>query len=58
MESITLDHISRPYKKKTALLNRRMIFGFESFAALTLALSFGRGNKTLSSLLLGEKGWG
>jgi hypothetical protein len=35
-----------------------MMFGFESFAALTLALSLGRGNKTLSSLLPREKGWG
>ncbi|ATS19387.1 hypothetical protein BRW62_12330 [Parathermosynechococcus lividus PCC 6715] len=41
-----------------ALLNRSMTFRFESFAALTLALSQRRGNKTLSALLLGEKGWG
>ncbi len=33
-----------------------MTFGFESFAALTLALSQRRGNKTLSSLLPKEIG--
>ncbi len=41
-----------------ALLNRSMIFEFESFAALTLALSQRRGKKTLSSLLPSKKGWG